>query len=98
MLNIFHISQESLESKLWKYRDKIFNIDKIKSDKSSDFQLFRYLYLKNKDNFIGERYRVIENKELVKLNPKEIDVVFYNSLLKYYPEEFVLYLSLLKYC
>ena len=97
VLNIFHISQESLESKLWKYRDKIFNIDKIKSDKSSDFQLFRYLYLKNKDNFIGERYRVIENKELVKLNPKEIDVVFYNSLLKYYPEEIILTSNISEY-
>ena len=97
VLNIFHISQESLESKLWKYRDKIFNIDKIKSDKSSDFQLFKYLYLKNKDNFIGERYRVIENKELVKLNPKEIDVVFYNSLLKYYPEEIILTSNISEY-
>ena len=48
VLNIFHISQESLESKLWKYRDKIFNIDKIKSDKTLDFQLYRYLYPKNK--------------------------------------------------
>ena len=90
VFSIFHISQESLEKKIWKHRDKVFNIDKIKSDRTLDFQLFKYLYLKNKDNFVGERYRVIENKELVKLNHKEIDIVFYNSLLKYYPEEIIL--------
>ena len=87
VLSIFHISRESLERKIWKHRDKVFNIDKIKSDKSSDFQLFRYLYLKNKDNFIYERYRITEDKKLIKLNPKEIDIVFYESLLKYYPED-----------
>ena len=97
VLSIFHISQESLEKKIWKHRDKVFNIDKIKSDRTLDFQLFKYLYLKNKDNFVGERYRVIENKELVKLNPKEIDVVFYNSLLKYYPEEIILTSNLSEY-
>ena len=97
VLNIFHISRKSLERKIWKHRNKVFNKDKIKSDKSSDFQLFRYLYLKNKDNFVGERYRVIENKELVKLNPKEIDVVFYNSLLKYYPEEIILTSNISEY-
>ena len=89
VLSIFHISKESLERKLWKYRDKVFNIDKIKSDKSLDLQLFKYLYLKNKDNFVGERYKVTENKEVIKLNPKEIDIVFYNSLLKYFPEEII---------
>ena len=89
VLSIFHISRNSLERKIWKHRDKVFNIDKIKSDKSSDFQLFRYLYLylKNKDNFIYERYRITEDKKLIKLNPKEIDIVFYDSLLKYYPED-----------
>jgi hypothetical protein len=89
VLSIFHISRESLERKLWKYRDKIFNIDKIKSDKSLDLQLFKYLYVKNKDNFVGERYIVTENKEIIKLNPKGIDIVFYNSLLKYFPEEII---------
>ena len=97
VLNIFHISQESLESKLWKYRDKIFNIDKIKSDKTLDFQLYRYLYSKNKDSFIGEKYRVTENKELIRLNSREIDIVFYNSLLKYYPEEIILTSNISEY-
>ena len=90
VLNIFHISQESLERKIWKHRNKVFDEKKIKNDKSSDFQLFRYLYLKNKDSFIGEKYRVTENKELIRLNSREIDIVFYNSLLKYYPEEIIL--------
>ena len=87
VLSIFHISRESLERKIWKHRDKVFSKDKIKSDKSSDFQLFRYLYFKNKDSFVGETYRVTEDKKLIKLNPREIDIVFYNSLLKYFPED-----------
>ena len=97
VLNIFHISRKSLERKIWKHRDKVFNKDKIKSDKSSDFQLFRYLYLKNKDNFIGEKYKVTEDKKLIRLNPKEIDIIFYNSLLKYFPEEIIISSNISEY-
>ena len=97
VLNIFHISKESLEKKIWKHRDKVFNIDKIKSDKTLDFQLYRYLYSKNKDSFIGEKYRVTENKELIRLNSREIDIVFYNSLLKYFPEEIILTSNISEY-
>ena len=97
VLNIFHISRESLEKKIWKHRNKVFNKDKIKSDKSSDFQLFRYLYLKNKDNFIGEKYKVTEDKKLIRLKSKEIDIIFYNSLLKYFPEEIIISSNLSEY-
>ena len=97
VLSIFHISQESLEKKIWKHRNKVFNKDKIKSDKSSDFQLFRYLYLKNKDNFIGEKYKVTEDKKLIRLKSKEIDIIFYNSLLKYFPEEIIISSNLSEY-
>ena len=97
VLSIFHISRKSLERKIWKHRNKVFDEKKIKNDKSSDFQLFRYLYLKNKDNFVGERYKVTEDKELIKLSPKEIDIVFYNSLLKYFPEEIIELLDLSEY-
>ena len=97
VLSIFHISRKSLERKIWKHRDKVFDEKKIKNDKSSDFQLFRYLYLKNKDNFIGEKYKVTEDKKLIRLNPKEIDVVFYNSLLKYFPEEIIISSNISEY-
>ena len=97
VLSIFHISRKSLERKIWKHRDKVFNIDKIKSDRTLDFQLFRYLYLKNKDNFIGEKYKVTEDKKLIRLNPKEIDIIFYNSLLKYFPEEIIINSNISEY-
>ena len=97
VLSIFHISRKSLERKIWKHRNKVFDEKKIKNDKSSDFQLFRYLYLKNKDNFIGEKYKVTEDKKLIRLKSKEIDIVFYNSLLKYFPEEIILTSNLLEY-
>ena len=69
----------------------------IKSDISSDFQLFRYLYLKNKDIFIGEKYKVTEDKKLIRLKSKEIDIIFYNSLLKYFPEEIILTSNISEY-
>ena len=97
VFSIFHISRKSLERKIWKHRDKVFDEKKIKSDKSSDFQLFRYLYLKNKDNFIGEKYKVTEDKKLIRLNPKEIDIIFYNSLLKYFPEEIIISSNISEY-
>ena len=97
VLSIFHISRKSLERKIWKHRNKVFNKDKIKNDKSSDFQLFRYLYLKNKDNFIGEKYKVTEDKKLIRLKSKEIDIVFYNSLLKYFPEEIIISSNISEY-
>ena len=97
VLSIFHISRKSLERKIWKHRDKVFDEKKIKSDKSSDFQLFRYLYLKNKDNFIGEKYKVTEDKKLIRLKSKEIDIVFYNSLLKYFPEEIIINSNISEY-
>ena len=97
VLSIFHISRKSLERKIWKHRDKVFDEKKIKNDKSSDFQLFRYLYLKNKDNFIGEKYKVTEDKKLIRLKSKEIDIVFYNSLLKYFPEEIIISSNISEY-
>ena len=97
VFSIFHISRKSLERKIWKHRNKVFDEKKIKNDKSSDFQLFRYLYLKNKDNFIGEKYKVTEDKKLIRLNPKEIDIVFYNSLLKYFPEEIIISSNISEY-
>ena len=97
VLSIFHISRKSLERKIWKHRNKVFDEKKIKNDKSSDFQLFRYLYLKNKDNFIGEKYKVTEDKKLIRLKSKEIDIIFYNSLLKYFPEEIIISSNLSEY-
>ena len=97
VLSIFHISRKSLERKIWKHRNKVFDEKKIKNDKSSDFQLFRYLYLKNKDNFIGEKYKVTEDKKLIRLKSKEIDIVFYNSLIKYFPEEIILTSNISEY-
>ena len=97
VLSIFHISRKSLERKIWKHRNKVFDEKKIKNDKSSDFQLFRYLYLKNKDNFIGEKYKVTKDKKLIRLKSKEIDIVFYNSLLKYFPEEIIISSNLSEY-
>ena len=92
VLSIFHISRESLERKLWKHRNEVFNKDKFKPSiaiKTLDFNLFKYLYNKNKDTFVGERYMLTKDKRLVKQYPKSIDIAFYKVLIKYFPDEVV---------
>ena len=77
---VFHISQESLERKIWKHREKVFDRSKIsKSNKiTEDYKLFEYLWEKNKENFEGERIIIKEGK-LVQTKAKEIDVAFWKS-------------------
>ena len=92
VISIFHISRESLEKKLWKHRNEVFNKDKFRSTlvtKSLDFNLFKYLYNKNKDTFVGERFMLTEDKQVIKLNPKPIDIAFYRAQIKYFPDEVV---------
>ena len=75
---VFHISQETIEKIIWKHRDKILmNL----SSNPSNYKLFKYLYLKNKDSFNGEFIR-IEGNNLIKTNAKKIDVEFWNMYQK----------------
>ena len=90
VISIFHISRESLERKLWKHRNEVFNKDKFRSTlvtKSLDFNLFKYLYNKNKNTFVGERIMLTKDKQIIKLNPKPIDIAFYQAQIKYFPDE-----------
>ena len=82
VISIFHISRESLERKLWKYRDKIFDKDRVKSKTSLDYKLFKYLYLKNKDNFIGRSIILNETGNPIKTNAKSIDIEFWKFEVK----------------
>ena len=82
VLSIFHISRESLERKVWKHRDKVFDEKKIKNDKSSDFQLFRYLYLKNKDSFIGVLNDLDKFKKPFRTKAKLVDSIFWGIYSK----------------
>lgn len=75
---VFHISQETIEKIIWKHRDKILmNL----SSNPSNYKLFKYLYLKNKDSFNGEFIR-IEGNNLIKTNAKKIDVEFWKMYQK----------------
>ena len=44
-----------MEKELWENRDKVFDL-KGKLKNSLDYKLFEYLYQKNKEDFIGEKY------------------------------------------
>lgn len=48
VFQVFHISFETLERKVWKHREEIFNVT---SKTSSDYRIFEYLYLKYSDKF-----------------------------------------------
>lgn len=75
---LFHISQESLEKKIWKHRDEI--LMNLYSN-PINFKLFRYLYLKNKNSFNGEFIR-FEGNSVIKTNAKKIDIEFWNIYQK----------------
>lgn len=75
---VFHISQESLERKIWKHREEVFDDSKISisSKITEDYKIFEYLWEKNKENFEGERI-VFKNGKLVRTKTKKIDIVFW---------------------
>ena len=71
---LFHISQETLEKKIWKHRNEIFNKDKIISPiDNKDSFLFNYLYDKNQASFKAERIKTIDKTS--------IDYLFYKRYL-----------------
>ena len=82
VLSIFHISRELLEKKIWKYRDKIFDKDKVKSKTSLDYKLFKYLYLKNKDSFIGVSIILNKDGDPIKTKAKSVDIEFWKFEVK----------------
>ena len=82
VLSIFHISRKSLERKIWKHRDKIFDKDKVKSKTSLDYKLFKYLYLKNKDSFIGVSIILNKDGDPIKTKAKSIDIEFWKFEVK----------------
>ena len=82
VLSIFHISRESLERKIWKHRDKIFDKDKVKSKTSLDYKLFKYLYLKNKDSFIGVLIDLDKFKKPFRTKAKLVDSIFWGIYSK----------------
>ena len=82
VLSIFHISRESLERKIWKHRDKIFDKDKVKCKTSLDYKLFKYLYLKNKDSFIGVLIDLDRFKKPFRTKAKLVDSIFWGIYSK----------------
>ena len=82
VLSIFHISRNSLENKIWKHRDKIFDKDKVKSKTSLDYKLFKYLYLKNKDSFIGVSIILNKDGDPIKTKAKSVDIEFWKFEVK----------------
>ena len=68
VLSIFHISRESLERKIWKHRDKIFDKDKVKC--------------KNKDSFIGVLNDLDKFKKPFRTKAKLVDSIFWGIYSK----------------
>lgn len=87
VIKIFDISMEDLEKELWENRDKVFDL-KGKLKNSLDYKLFEYLYQKNKEDFIGEKYILDENNKVIETSAKDIDIVFWK---KYYYENSIIY-------
>lgn len=75
---VFHISQESLEKKIWKHREKIFDKSKMSTSNkiTEEYKIFEYLWEKNKENFEGERI-IFKDGKLVQTYSKEVDILFW---------------------
>lgn len=78
---VFHITQESLEARIWRLRSRVFDIAKVGSHVSNDNKLFEYLYEKNKESFCGEEFEVC-GKRIRKLKTPKIDIEFKKFLVK----------------
>ena len=76
VIKIFDISIEDLEKELWENRDKVFDL-KGKLKNSLDYKLFEYLYQKNKEDFIGEKYIIEGHKKVRETSAKDIDIIFW---------------------
>lgn len=72
---IFHIHQEKLENKLWKYRADIFNLGK-----SADLLVYEYLRNKNLDSYSGIEYRIIGRNKLEVCKSNRLDVEYQKIL------------------
>lgn len=81
---MFHISLESLERKVWKNRERIFDKTKFSSITISNlgYDLFQYLYEKNKETFIGEEFIIRGGKPVGLTRALKIDIAFWNSYKK----------------
>ena len=75
VIKIFDISIEDLEKELWENRDKVFDL-KGKLKNFLDYKLFEYLYQKNKEDFIGEKYIVDGYKKVRETSAKDINIIF----------------------
>ena len=85
VIKVFDISIEDLEKELWENRDKVFDL-KGKLKNSLDYKLFEYLYQKNKEDFIGEKYILDENNKIIETSAKDMDVIFWEI---YSPDNFI---------
>ena len=79
ILQIFHISQDSLEEKLWKNRNKYFNSSNITNKTSLEKIIFTHLYNKHKRGFIGKKF-IIKDCKVIKTRAKDIDIKYQKVL------------------
>lgn len=79
ILQIFHISQDSLEEKLWKNRNKYFNPSNITNKTSLEKIIFTHLYDKHKRGFIGKKF-IIKDCKVIKTRAKDIDIKYQKVL------------------
>lgn len=78
---IFHIHRKDLEKKIWRSRNKIFDPSKLSLPSSPQYNLFEYLWKKNKDRFTGER-EIYRNGRYIRTRAKKVDIAFWGSRVR----------------
>lgn len=73
---IFHISQDKLEKKLWKSREKIFNISK-----RPDLLAYEYLKDKNINRYKGIEFNVLGRGKVIPVKHNKLDVEYQGYMI-----------------
>lgn len=78
--NIFHISIQKLERRLWKVRDKILDLDK-----DNNLRIYEYLKEKNLNDFHPIQFKISKEGKLIRAKYSKLDE-WYSENKLYRPE------------
>lgn len=78
--NIFHISIQELERRLWKVRDKVLDLNR-----DNNLRIYEYLREKNLNDFYPTQFKISEEGKLIRVKYNKLDEWYLENKL-YQPE------------
>lgn len=78
--NIFHISIQELERRLWKVRDKVLDLNR-----DNNLRIYEYLREKNLNDFYPTQFKISEEGKLIRVKYNKLDEWYLEN--KFYQSE-----------